>query len=1004
MADVAESVEHAHRHSFLHRDLKPSNIMVDVSGESWVIDFGLAGYVGGELERRFIAENHGDGESSMALTAGVIGTPGYLSPEQALGKELDARTDVWGLGATLYELVTWRRAYPNTIPTRDSEGAWFPRPLAPRRLVNNAPRDLEAICLKALEVAPEGRYSGAAEFGADLRRWLRGEPTTARPAGAVRRMWLWAGRNKGWAAAIASSIVAVVLVVIGIILYLGAAATAAEHREAAAKEQTRLARESELASQRESYIQQLQRIRLTEREAGWSEDAWELVRKAASIKRDANLRDQAAATLVGLDAHRYRQRDSAASSVAFDSTGRRLLLGGMVDHAEQPPAPAVLWDMDSDEAIRSQQTGAGPVAFDRQAAPLQLLAQDRSSFLLWNVKLQRAVGQYALSADAPSESPDGSVAEVLDIALSADGSLLAASIELPAEAPGRSPQATVAVWRASESEPWHRFDARATALAIAPSSDAPLLAAGDEGGEVTIWELDSGRKAASLRSGRNAIQCLAFDRDRRRTESDPAAGDRGPNWLVAAGDAGGTVTIWDVGAEIPRAYCRGSRYHVYAVAFSPDGMTLASAGRYRAKLWDVATGKLLLHLKYRNSMTALGFSPDGRRLAVASVAAFDNPSAVDVWQLEEGSGVRLLRGLLGQVTRLALSPDDRYLAALSDDWQVGVWDIKAAHLLHVLAAPKGITADNAALAFSPDGSQLAFAAGHEARLWDVGDGTTEKSWTLPDGQSDQLAFPTLDKLLLLRVETREGDRGPFNNVPPSEHPRVCRLRNLLGAESRDKGKTGTGSRLLSKTSKTRREARVPVPVLSGSLGAESVDKGVEITEFNWGVFSTTLAPDGSYFVVHGLGGSRGERRMIKIFNAAGRELHEIPTERTMSSGGSLIDPSGTRLLIDVDDAGRCLLLEMPSIRPLGYLRTRPYCFSRDGTQYVTSGAPGGRAIGCSGETEPFVTLGIDTPTAMYDARFSSDGRLAAWGNADGTVLVGDLPAVRSRLTEVGLGW
>lgn len=173
MADVAESLEHAHRHGFLHRDLKPSNIMVDTAGQSWVIDFGLAGHIQGELEPQFATTESSDAQAASALTAGVIGTPGYMSPEQAAGKTVDERTDIWGLGVTLYELLTLRRAYPAEPRSPIGRGTSFPPPTAPRRLIRSLPRDLEAICLKALHVDPAGRYRTAGEIADDLRRWLR---------------------------------------------------------------------------------------------------------------------------------------------------------------------------------------------------------------------------------------------------------------------------------------------------------------------------------------------------------------------------------------------------------------------------------------------------------------------------------------------------------------------------------------------------------------------------------------------------------------------------------------------------------------------------------------------------------------------------------------------------------------------------------------------------------------------------------------------------------------
>ena len=115
---------------------------------------------------------------------------------------------------------------------------------------------------------------------------------------------------------------------------------------------------------------------------------------------------------------------------------------------------------------------------------------------------------------------------------------------------------------------------------------------------------------------------------------DPAGG----GWLLATGDAGGGVIVWDLRLRIPRSICHGPKgsSEIFALAFSPDGMTLASTGRGFVKLWDIASGQFLLDIAAGNYVTALAFSPDGKRLAVGSIAAFGDPDSVIVWELEPG--------------------------------------------------------------------------------------------------------------------------------------------------------------------------------------------------------------------------------------------------------------------------------------------------------------------------------------------------------------------------------
>ena len=211
MADVADSLHYAHERGFVHRDLKPANIMVDTDEQSWLIDFGLAAILAAsdkmpaehDHDRMPVKHFYKESCGTPTRTMGVIGTRGYMAPEQEAGGDTDARTDVWGLGVTFYELLTLHRAFDPQAGTKREAPDDRKRPAAPRKLIPNIPGDLEAICLKALKVSASARYQTADQFGQDLKRWLRGEPPTAAGARAPRRVYLWAKRNRGWALAIA---------------------------------------------------------------------------------------------------------------------------------------------------------------------------------------------------------------------------------------------------------------------------------------------------------------------------------------------------------------------------------------------------------------------------------------------------------------------------------------------------------------------------------------------------------------------------------------------------------------------------------------------------------------------------------------------------------------------------------------------------------------------------------------------------------------------------------
>jgi serine/threonine protein kinase len=192
---LAEAVQAAHDRGLVHRDLKPANILIAGDGRLLITDFGLV--------KRL------ESESRHTASGDLLGTPSYMAPEQTgPGGTIGPAVDIYSLGAILYEMLTGRPPFKGATVFDTLEQVRNTEPVHPRRLQPGCPPDLDTICMKCLEKSPHRRYASAADLAADLQAFLGGGPIQARPAGVVKRAWMWAKQHPAVAASILLAVLA----------------------------------------------------------------------------------------------------------------------------------------------------------------------------------------------------------------------------------------------------------------------------------------------------------------------------------------------------------------------------------------------------------------------------------------------------------------------------------------------------------------------------------------------------------------------------------------------------------------------------------------------------------------------------------------------------------------------------------------------------------------------------------------------------------------------------
>jgi WD40 repeat protein len=684
LATVAQAVHHAHQRGILHRDLKPSNILLDAKGEPHVTDFGLARRVDGEPGA------FAPGGGGLTQSGAVVGTPEYMAPEQAQArKDLSTATDVFGLGAILYTLLTGRPPFRGGNMLDTLEQVVHAEPPRPRSLCPEVPRDLEVICLKCLAKEPARRYGSAAELADDLRRWQGGEPIQARAVGRLERSLKWARRRPAAAALAGVSILA------GLgFLVLGAALWSNAESRATAVQQLATA-EDELEQKRHAA-------------EGLNRDLVELNKQRTEAGRRLALADQAR------DAARTEERKAREEEGKARKEERKAReeIVTLSEQATQARAQAARAREQEGEARLHAQTSF--YVRDLNWADRLYRAGERSDAIRlldgcaaenrnWEWHYLRGV------CERQVQLVQGHSRQVFGLAFSRDGTRLATA--------GRD--ATARVWDIRGPKPRAVRIIRhpQSVYAVALPADGSRLVTACLDGSVRVWDVDTGELRRHLPGHRKRIAGLAVSAD-------------GKQAVSAGWD--GLVKVWDLEKGTEQFVFREHTGPVQAVALSADGQWVASGGEDQVvRIWEAATGKQRASVRHPATVFAVTFCPDGAHVVSASSAMIKIADmmrgkvvlnqrimkAPDVLVNDAATGKACFRLPVREaavITGLTYQADGRVLATTGASQPVQLWDALSGREIATLGQGNAVLA---MAAFSPDGTLLASTG--KAGQWSV---------------------------------------------------------------------------------------------------------------------------------------------------------------------------------------------------------------------------------------------------------------------------------------------
>jgi eukaryotic-like serine/threonine-protein kinase len=696
---VCQTIAYAHSRGVVHRDLKPENILLGPFGETLVVDWGLAKVMAADdlqaglpsageappawpqpcaaIETKREVQDDGSPaitlnhlSSQLTQDAGQwIGTPAYMSPEQALGQahRVGPAGDVYSLGATLYVLLAGQAPLTGDSVQHTLRRVIDGDFLRPRALCRAIPPPLEAICLKAMARRPEERYASPSDLADDIERWLADEPVTAARESIFARVARWGRRNRSRVVAATIALIVVTMVSLAAAVLINGERLRADRQRLEADRRTaRLAFDRGYALAKDH-----------EYGAGL---LWYSRALAHAPQDDLPLRRVILTNMDAARHHLLRRRGTFVHSanltaVAISADGKRLATADYDNGAQ-------LWDIDSGELLANRQL--------RKRAQGAHISSDGTAVFATVRRKTLTLEKLSAAAAAEPGSPVtiNSPQDLSCPVFSADGSLLATGC--------RSSGATQArLWRVSNGELVAEFPHPRSVVHVAfrPHHEELATVGGD--GQLRLWKTDGRTPLWELKLATGQVEQFAFDPSGRR---------------IVVGDSEGSLSCFDVDARRRLFELAREPGRVTAIACATDSPSVAAAwSNGIARTWNLDDRRQLWELLRIDRHTEiLSFRPQTRQMLIAS-----EPHSAVLWDIPDSSnlGIPLSQG---DVSAIGFSPDAKTAITGSRNGTVVLRDAESGTLLRSASSHQGSVQ---VVAFRTDGA-VVLTASHDgtARL------------------------------------------------------------------------------------------------------------------------------------------------------------------------------------------------------------------------------------------------------------------------------------------------